>query len=156
MGNGMGIWVPWNPNAPYEIYRQFLPPMVDWEPRKPFPMELAKGLVEEFKQAREFFYGDYYPLSPYSTSDDAWIAYQFHKEDLRGGIALIFRRQNCPQSDFLISLKGLNPSAKYELIISDDKLEKKRRVLSGKRLMEGITLTIEQAPGSLLIFYRSL
>jgi len=50
----------------------------------------------------------------------------------------------------------LNPSAKYELIISDDKLEKKRRVLSGKRLMEGITLTIEQAPGSLLVFYRAL
>ena len=156
MGNGMGIWVPWNPNAPYEIYRQFLPPMVDWEPTKPFPMELAKGLVEEFKKAREFFYGDYYPLSPYSTSDDAWIAYQFHREDLRGGIALIFRRQNCPQSDFLINFKGLNPSAKYELIISDDKLEKKRRVLSGKRLMEGITLTIEQAPGSLLVFYRAL
>jgi alpha-galactosidase len=156
MGNGMGIWVPWNPNAPYEIYRQFLPPMVDWEPTKPFPMELAKGLVEEFKKTREFFYGDYYPLSPYSTSDDAWIAYQFHREDLRGGIALIFRRRNCPQSDFLISFKGLNPSAKYELIISDDKLEKKRRVLSGKRLMEGITLSIEQAPGSLLIFYRSL
>jgi len=156
MGNGMGIWVPWNPNAPYEIYRQFLPPMADWEPRKPFPMELAKGLVEEFKQAREFFYGDYYPLSPYSTSEDAWIAYQFHREDLRGGIALVFRRQNCPQKDFLINFKGLNPSRRYELIISDDKLEKKRRVLSGKRLMEGITLTIEQAPGSLLIFYRAL
>jgi alpha-galactosidase len=154
MGNGMGIWVPWNPNAPYEIYRQFLPPMVDWEPTKPFPMELAKGLVEEFKKTREFFYGDYYPLSPYSTSDDAWIAYQFHREDLRGGIALIFRRQNCPQSDFLISFKGLNPSAKYELIISDDKLEKKRRILSGKRLMEGITLSIEQAPGSFLVFYK--
>ena len=154
MGNGMGIWVPWNPNAPYEIYRQFLPPMVDWEPRKPFPMELAKGLVEEFKQAREFFYGDYYPLSPYSTSEDAWIAYQFHREDLRGGIALVFRRQNCPQKDFLINFKGLNPSRRYELIISDDKLEKKRRVLSGKRLMEGIIVNIEQAPGSLLIFYK--
>jgi alpha-galactosidase len=154
MGNGMGIWVPWNPNAPYEIYRQFLPTMVDWEPTKPFPMELAKGLVEEFRKAREFFYGDYYPLSPYSTSDDAWIAYQFHREDLKGGIALIFRRQNCPQGDLLIKFKGLNPSARYELLISDDKLEKKRRVLTGKRLMEGITLTIEQAPGSLLIFYK--
>jgi len=154
MGNGMGIWVPWNPNAPYEIYRQFLPTMVDWEPTKPFPMELAKGLVEEFRKAREFFYGDYYPLSPYSTSDDAWIAYQFHREDLKGGIALIFRRQNCPQGDLLIKFKGLNPSARYELLISDDELEKKRRVLTGKRLMEGITLTIEQAPGSLLIFYK--
>lgn len=154
MGNGMGIWVPWNPKAPYEIYRQFLPPIVDWEPTKPFPLELAKGLVEEFKEAREFFYGDYYPLSPYSTSDDTWIAYQFHREDLRGGVALIFRRQNCPQSDFVISFKGLNPSARYELIISDDRLEKRRRVLSGKLLMEGITLTIEQAPGSLLIFYK--
>ena len=154
MGNGMGIWVPWSPKAPYEIYRQFLPPIVDWEPTNPFPLELAKGLVEEFKEAREFFYGDYYPLSPYSTSDDAWIAYQFHRDDLRGGLALIFRRQNCALRDFFISFKGLKPSAKYELLISDDKLEKKRRVLSGKRLMEGITLTIEQAPGSLLIFYK--
>jgi alpha-galactosidase len=155
LGDGMVLFFPWSPEIPEEIYRRFPSlPFVDWDPTKPFPMELAKGLVEEFKKAREFFYGDYYPLSPYSTNDDAWIAYQFHREDLKGGIALIFRRQNCPQSDFLINLKGLNPSAKYELIISDDKLEKKRRVLSGKRLMEGIIVNVEQAPGSLLIFYK--
>lgn len=154
MGNGMGIWVPWNPSAPYEVYRQFLPPMVDWKPSQPFPLELAKGLVEEFKKAREYFYGDYYPLSPYTTSDDGWLAFQFHREDLKGGIALIFRRQNCQIGDFFLKFKGLKTDTRYELLISNEKLNKKRHVLTGKQLMEGITLSVEEAPGSLLIFYE--
>jgi len=154
MGNGMGIWVPWDPSAPYEVYRQFLPPIVDWESSQPFPLELAKGLVEEFKKARDYFYGDYYPLSPYSTSDDAWLACQFHREDLKGGIVLLFRRQNCPREDFLLKFRGLKADHRYELLISHEKLDEKRRILTGKRLMEGITLSLEEAPASLLIFYK--
>lgn len=154
MGNGMGIWVPWNPSASYEIYRQFLPSMVDWEPSKPFPMELAKGLVEEFKKARDFFYGDFFALSPYTTSDDGWLALQFQREDLGGGIVLIFRRQNCQIGDFLIKFQGLKANSHYELTISDDRLNKKKSIFTGKRLTEGITLSIEEAPGSLLIFYQ--
>ncbi len=154
MGNGMGIWVPWNPSAPYEIYRQFLPSMVDWEPSQPFPLELAKGLIEEFKRARDFFYGDYYPLSPYNTSDNAWLAYQFHRDDLGGGIMLLFRRQNCPQEDFLLQFRGLETDSRYELLISDDRLYKKKRIIRGKQLMEGITLSVKESPGSLLIFYK--
>ncbi|MBC7327714.1 alpha-galactosidase [bacterium] len=154
MGNGMGIWVPWNPSAPYEIYRQFLPPLADWDPHKPFPIELAKGLVEEFRLARDFFYGDYYPLSPYSTSDDDWIAYQFHREDLKGGIVFVFRRQNCQQSDFSLRLRGLKPDAVYEVQLSDDNLNKIKRRLRGKKLMEGTIFSIEKAPGSLFVYYK--
>lgn len=153
IGNGMGIWVPWNPSAPYDVYRQFIPQMVDWRPEQPFPKEIAKKLIEEFRRARDFFYGDYYPLSPYSTSDDAWLACQFHREDLGAGIVLLFRRQNCLKRDFLLKFKGVKADSKYELIISNEKLEKSRRILSGKRLRDGITLSVEQSPGSLLIFY---
>lgn len=154
MGNGMGIWVPWNPSAPYDIYRPFLPPMVDWIPSRPFPFELAKKLIEEFKMARHFFYGDYYPLSPYNAFDDGWLACQFHREDLEAGIVLLFRRQNCQMKDFFIKFKGLKVGYRYELIISDEKLKKKKRILTGKRLMEGITLSVEESPGSLLILYK--
>jgi alpha-galactosidase len=154
MGNGVVLWVPWSPNASYSIYRKFLPSIADWDPAKPFPLEFAKRLVEEFRKARSFFYGDYYPLSPYSTSDDAWMAYQFHRDDLEEGIVLIFRRQNCPMKNFIVKFQGLNSSSCYELLICDDKLEKARQVLAGKQLMEGITLTIDQAPGSLLVFYK--
>ncbi|MGC9003570.1 MAG: alpha-galactosidase [bacterium] len=154
MGNGMGIWVPWHPDAPYEIYRQFLPSLADWQPGKPFPLELTKGLIEEFKQAREFFYGDFYPLSPYNTGDDAWLAYQFHREDLKGGLVFLFRRQNCPMKDFILKLKALNPSLSYEVIISNDELMKKKEIFTGKQLREGLALSIHKAPGSLLIFYR--
>ncbi|MGB9758337.1 MAG: alpha-galactosidase [Thermoproteota archaeon] len=154
MGNGMGLWVPWSPKALYDIYRKFLPPLVDWTPYKPFPLELARGLVEEFKQVREFFYGDYYPLSPYSTSDDAWLAYQFHREDLKGGIVFIFRRQKCSRKDFPVKFKRLNLFSNYELIISDDNLNKRKCILTGEQLMYGVTFSIENAPGSLLITYK--
>jgi hypothetical protein len=58
--------------------------------------------------------------------------------------------------NFIVKFKGLNSSSYYELLISDDNLEKNRQVFTGKQLTEGIFLTIEQAPGSLLIFYKEI
>lgn len=37
------------------------------------------------------YYGDYYPLTPYSRANDVWIAWQFHRSELDTGMVQAFR-----------------------------------------------------------------
>ena len=128
--------------------------VVAWNPyQKDFPIEQARRLAEEFKSVRKFFFGDYYPLTPYSTTDDTWMAYQFHRTDLREGMVLAFRRHKCPTPTALLKLKGLLPTARYELKFEDSGA---RQVFTGKELAEGLKVMMESAPGSILITYRQL
>ena len=38
-------------------------------------------MIEEYRRARPFFYGDYYPLTEFSTTQDAWMACQHDRAD---------------------------------------------------------------------------
>jgi alpha-galactosidase len=154
MGNGVVLWVPWSPKAPHEVYSQYVP-WANWEAGKPIDVEFAKALVDEFKKVRHFFFGDFYPLTPYSTSGDVWMAYQFHREDLNAGIVLAFRRSKCQQPALKVRLRGLSESARYDVEISDERLNRKTQTMTGKQLAEGIELVAETAPSSLLLIYKA-
>lgn len=118
-----------------------------------FPVEQARRLIDEFKRVRPFFYGDYYPLTEHSINDDVWMAYQFHREDMKQGMFLVFRRPESPYLSANLKLGGLSPSANYELTFNDTGA---RETFTGEKLQNGIELTIEDAPGSLLVTYRQL
>ena len=63
-----------------------------WHPLdKDFPMELAKRQVKLYKRVRPLLSGDFYPLTE-CTLEQPWLAYQFHRNDLNQGFALIFKR----------------------------------------------------------------
>ena len=130
---GGGIGLGWNPYA------------------ADFPVEQAQRMINEFKRLRPFFYGDFYPLTPYSIGDDVWMAYQFHREDLEQGMVLAFRRPNNFDAAARLKLRGLLPSARYELNFEDTS---NKEIFTGEALAAGIDVTIEQAPGSLLVTYR--
>lgn len=115
-----------------------------------FPIEHARQLIAEAKRIRPLFYGDYYPLTPHNTADDVWLAYQFHREDLRRGMVLVFRRQENREDSITLKLRGLNPQAPYQLLIEDAGVQ---ATLTGESLRSGFDVTIDQAPGSLLITY---
>ncbi len=77
-------------------------------------MELAKRQVKLYKRVRPFLSGDFYPLTD-CTLDHRWLAYQFHRNDLGGGFALIFKRKapGLPGDTFLFAPRGLDPEARY-------------------------------------------
>jgi len=116
-----------------------------------FPVEQAKRLIDEFKQLRPFFYGDFYPLTSYSIGDDVWMAYQFHREDLGQGMFLAFRRPNSFDLTARLKLRGLLPSGRYEVNFEDTG---NKQTFTGEALAAGIDVTIEHARGSLLVTYR--
>ncbi|MCS7224792.1 MAG: alpha-galactosidase [Armatimonadetes bacterium] len=150
LSSGMVLWVPWTPMAPHSVYHRFLP-WIDWKPEDPVPVERGMRLLNEFRQVRHLFFGDFYPLTPYSTADDVWMAYQFHRDDQKEGMVLAFRRHHCPQESLTIRLRGLEPDKKYLVRFVDQDLT---RSFTGKDLSEGLTLSSSTAPSAFLITYR--
>ena len=117
---------------------------------EPFPWDTARKLIEEYKRIRHLFYGDFYPLTPYSTSLDMWLAYQFHIEDSGQGMVFAFRRPECSQQSSKLKLWGLEMEASYEVHFED---QNTKVVLNGRQMAGGVDFTIDSQPGSLLVTY---
>ena len=96
-------------------------------------------------------HGDYYPLTPYSRSNNVWMAWQFDRPDMGEGHAQIFRRTNSPIATMSFKLQGLQPQKTYE-VEDFDKAEKPS--FSGKELMKtGLTVTLPPR-GSAIFQYK--
>jgi alpha-galactosidase len=108
--------------------------------------------VEEYRRVRPLFTGDFYPLTPYSTAKDAWIAWQFDRPDLGEGMAQAFRRPEAGDDAIRLKLQGLDRKARYVVTNLD---EKDTTELTGEELMKtGLTARIESGPGSAIFTYK--
>jgi alpha-galactosidase len=111
-------------------------------------------MLAEQRQAAPYLLGDFYPLTPYSQSEDVWMAWQFDRSDLSEGMVQAFRRANSEQPDLTVFLSGLNPTLMYELTDLDTKAT---RMMLGADLMEdGLRLEIGQKYASLVITYEAV
>jgi alpha-galactosidase len=116
------------------------------------PMDVLRPRLDELASVREYFYGDYYPLLPFSLTREAWDGWQFDRPDLGSGIVQLFRRENSPIESARLKLRGLDPAAPYEVTDADTNQPLK---MSGKELMEqGLPVTITEQPAALLFRYR--
>jgi alpha-galactosidase len=119
---------------------------IDWN--------LYRRLVDQWRQVADCLLGDYYPLTPYSLSEDAWIAWQFDRPEQGDGAVQVFRRAKSIYESARLKLHGLDPAARYEVTDLD---VGKPRTMMGKELQErGLAVEISQQPGSALIKYRKL
>ena len=119
---------------------------VDWS--------LLKPLTEEWRliTGPGYFFGDYYPLTPYNRDDTQWIAWQFNRPDIGKGLVQAFRRKNSQASTMLFRLGGLDPAAQY--VVTDMDQPGKPMKRSGKELMEsGLMVNMNQAPHAAVIVY---
>ena len=116
-----------------------------------FPIEQARRSMEEFRRLRPYFTADYYPLTGYSTSDDAWIAYQFDRPEKGDGIVLAFRRQGSMDFSVNVKLHALDGGSLYDVTYEDYGITVTE---TGTKLAQGVDIRIPQAPGSLLVTYR--
>jgi len=114
----------------------------------------TKRAYDECRRVAPFMLGDYYPLTTYSIRSGDWIAWQFDRPELGGGVVQAFRRDKNESPSRALRLHGLSPSAKYEVTNIDVGTSKK---MTGRELLEqGITVEIQSKPGSAIIFYRKL
>jgi alpha-galactosidase len=124
-----------------------------WDPRSDdFPVEQARSNIALFKRVRPYFSGDYYPLTPYSTRENVWLAYQFHRYDLDEGVVLAFRRPSCTLSGVSVQLGGVTRGATYEV---EDVDTGRLTVHQGAELAD-LRVTAAPQPAAVVLIYRRL
>lgn len=124
---------------------------LDYRSENPAFWEQATARVNELKRVREFFSKDYYPLSPYTTAEDAWIAWQFHDPEKDAGLVQAFRRGKAPDATLHLRLRGLGEGATYTLTNLDTSADES--IAGGRLMAEGFGIRIDEAPGSAVIVY---
>lgn len=112
----------------------------------------AIELLSQYKSIRHLFQGDFYPLTPYSTSQEAWIAWQFDRPDFGEGMVQAFRREKSIHESIKLNLRGLDPDSRYFVknIDSTDSEE-----ITGSKLMnKGLDIYMENCPGAMVFIYN--
>ncbi len=114
-----------------------------------------KRLMDQWKSFAPNYYGDYYPLTPYSLGTDAWIGWQFDRPEAGEGMVQVFRRETSPFLTARFPLYALVPEAKYRVTDLDHPDDAKE--LTGKELVEdGAPVSIVQKPGTAFLVYKKL
>ena len=117
-----------------------------------FPYDWAKATLKQYLNLRQFYYGDYYPLSGYSQAADLWMAYQLDRADLNQGLAVVLRRPSSPYRSAQFPLRGLDPKASYRVTNLDTQ---EKRSYSGDQLRRvGLEISLEARPASALFIYE--
>lgn len=114
--------------------------------------ERLRQCFADWHRISPYLLGDFYPLTQWSLGEDQWMAWQFHKPDLRGGVAQVFRRRESIYESARLRLQGLEPDKKYRV---EDLDGKRPRRLSGEEMMRsGLVLKVPEAPSALILVYQ--
>jgi alpha-galactosidase len=159
---GIAMWIPYygsevNGMDAYALRSQMVPAMMTrWDlRRKDLPYAVLRQQFEQWRQIADIYYGDYYPLTPYSTLDDQWMAWQFDRPDLRRGMVQAFRRTESSFQSATFTLRGLDSNALY-MVTNLDTPESGVK-MTGQQLMHGgLTVLIKNEPGAAIVVYDRL
>jgi hypothetical protein len=110
--------------------------------------ESVRSLLWECRALRPYFLGDFYPLTAYTTSHAAWLAYQFHRDETGDGIAIAFRRPECPEETVNLALRALDGGSVYDVDVDG-----RAQVVPGSLLIGGLVVKCEERPGVRVVRY---
>jgi len=173
MTYGISLWIPyhgtgtvacaaapyygggWTPVEPYAFWSNAAPSLgfgIDIRVRD-LDYATLRRLVSQWRQISPYYYGDYYPLTPYSQENDVWIAWQFDRPDLGEGMVQAFRRPDSFYEAARFKLRGLDPEARYTL--KDLDAEGATEVAGRELMEEGLPVRIEEQPGAVVWTYHA-
>jgi len=146
------------PVNPYDFWSTACPSLmseVDVR-QKGYDYETLRRLWSGWRQLGPYFYGDYYPLTPFSRKTDVWMAWQFHRKDHEDGFIAVFRRPEAKEESKSLKLNGLDPKATYRLtVVEGPALQTKE--FSGEQLMSmGLPVELKARTECTVIKYQRL
>lgn len=158
---GLALWLPYFGTGAIaeDVYslRSSMPSSFNscWDVRKDdLDYPLLRKLMDQWRTYSPDFYGDFYPLTPYSLDQDRWIAWQFDDPEKGTGVIQAFRRAESPYESARFKLQGLEPEATYSVRNVD---EPKPVQMTGKAMMEdGLTIGVTEKPGAVVIIYSKV
>jgi alpha-galactosidase len=114
--------------------------------------DLARKLVGELRKVAPVMLGDYYPLTPYTLANDAWIGWQFDRPEEGDGVIQVFRRGDSIYRQAELKLHGLDADKDYA--ITDQDTNKVTRMRGRELIEQGLTIEIVKKPGAVLLTYK--
>jgi alpha-galactosidase len=116
------------------------------------PAPWIKAAFEEFDEVRPYYMGDFYPLLPPSLDGSVWAAWQCQKVDKSSGVVVALRRPGSPYAAANLALQAIDPNASYAVEIRLTRDKAQPTTMKGSDLQH-LTVTINDRPGSALVFY---
>jgi len=158
---GMSYWIPYfgtgnNAVDKYTFRSQMAPAIVSvWDlRRKDADYDLTRRMLAEWREVSRYYYGDFYPLTTYRTTNDVWMAWQFDKPEDDAGVVQAFRRPQSPVVSMNFKLRGLAADGRYSLTNPD--VEVDRQMLGRELIESGLLVTLEQPRQAVTIFYKRI
>jgi len=91
--------------------------------RRTFSTEETEWFQKVFAfdaRMKKFYTGNFYPLCDETdAADDVWCGWQFDRNDLGAGFAVVFRRGKATEESKTFSLGNIDPDAEYDLEFYD-------------------------------------
>lgn len=115
--------------------------------------EQLKAAITEGKRIREYYFGNFYALSPLTLSDRDWCVMQYHRPDQNDGMVIAFRRHASPYAGYVCDLHEIDPSARYQVTRWHGYEPSQPASIEGTDLQH-IKAEIDERPGSMIIEYR--
>ena len=119
-----------------------------------FDFEQATRVLAEVDEMREYWDGDFYPLTEASLDKDVWSAYQLASEGF--GAVYAFRRENSADETQTYALRSIDESKTYLVSLTDENFVQTNLTVSGKALSEGFAFSIPKAKNSLIMKYKAI
>lgn len=111
-----------------------------------------RRLIDQWRRIAPNYYGDFYPLTPWTRDDTVWMAWQFDRPEAGEGMIQIFRRHNSFYESARFKLLGLDAEADYLVTNLDTGVQESR---SGRELLnDGLPVTIAAKPGVAILTYQ--
>jgi alpha-galactosidase len=156
---GIASWIPFYGTGQRDFdaygFRSNMCPAMNscWDVRKTdLPYARLRELVAQWRDVAPRFYGDYYPLTPWSNGATQWMAWQFDRPESGDGMVQAFRRPSSVYETARLQLHGLEPAAHYSFSDLD---RPGSTEVTGKELMEkGLAVTIPEKPGAVILTYK--
>ncbi len=156
---GLALWVPFSGTGFEDISTYIVRSLMGPEMtlscdarRKDLDWDLLRKLVAQWRETVPYYYGDYYPLTPYSQKPSVWMAWQFNRPESGDGMVQAFRRSESCYRSAELRLRGLDPAANYVMTDLDSK---QSRQINGSELMnKGLVVKMTRSPQAVVITYH--
>lgn len=112
-------------------------------------IDFLKKYQKWHRELGEYFYADYYTLTPWTVSDKDWIGHMFFDPEKGAGFIHMSRHTNNPNGKINVHLKAVNKNETYKLTDFNDNCG---GIFTGDALIEkGFDVVLPEAGSATLI-----
>lgn len=120
---------------------------------KEYDPDITKKAVAEIKHLRNYWLGDFYPLTEITTDETVWAGYRLAKNG--NGVFYLFRREQALNDSMIINVPEA-AEGKYCIRVSDEFYNTCEFTVEGAVLRTGISIKIPHKRQSAVVEYIAL